>query len=397
MNHRPLRIAFVVHSLRVGGIERSVTRIVNGLDPNQFAPAIICMDRKGPAANWLQRDIPIVEVCKRNGNDGRALRRLASCLRTQRIDLVQSHNWGTLLETVLARKLARVPHHIHAERGTVLGSVTAAGLRHRLRARAMAAALKSVDQVISNAHSVADRVQQRCGYPARRIEVIPNGTPRVDHHGRRRDRHAIRMRLGIPAAATVIGSVGRLAAVKGFDTALKAFAEVLRRHPDTHLILVGDGPELPSLRAALSHMPVPDRVHLVGHRDQVLPWYAAMDLYMNSSRSEGLSQSIIEAMSMGLPILATDVGDNGHLVGTGSEACGLICPPDSAAELARAMQRLQENLSLRSQFSRSAIRSHAKYYSEERFHNRIEQLYCRVSTPSAAATAPLLAARPPQS
>ena len=93
-----ITVAFLVHSLRTGGIERSVTRIVNGLNTKLFRPVIICLDRSGPAANWLEVDVDIIEIKKRSGNDFRAVRRLAKVLATQKADILQSHNWGTLME-----------------------------------------------------------------------------------------------------------------------------------------------------------------------------------------------------------------------------------------------------------------------------------------------------------
>ena len=138
-----IRIAFVVHGMQVGGIERSVTRIVAGLDRGRFEPVVICLDRTGPAATWLPKDVSLVEIKKRSGNDLASIRRLASVFRNCKIDIVQSHNWGTLIETVIARKIAGVSRHIHAERGTVLGQVIASGWKHRVRSAAMKVALKT--------------------------------------------------------------------------------------------------------------------------------------------------------------------------------------------------------------------------------------------------------------
>ena len=113
-----VRIAFVVHTFDMGGLERCVARLVNRLDPARFEPMIVCMDRNGDAAGWLQRpDVPIVELRKRAGNDPAVIRRLAKTLRENRIDVVHSHNWGTLLETVLARRWAKTAYHGHAEHG----------------------------------------------------------------------------------------------------------------------------------------------------------------------------------------------------------------------------------------------------------------------------------------
>ena len=138
-----VRIAFIVHGMQTGGIERSVTRVIRGLNQEYFEAIVVCLDRTGPAADWLDDDVPVFEIKKRHGNDLLAIKRLANLLRQEEIDIVQSHNWGTLIETVIARKIAGVSHHIHAERGTVLGQVVAKGWKHLVRSTAMKTALKT--------------------------------------------------------------------------------------------------------------------------------------------------------------------------------------------------------------------------------------------------------------
>ncbi len=373
-----IRVAFLVHSLQAGGIERSITRIVNGLDTTKFEPTIICLDRSGPAANWLTRAVPIVEIGKRPGTDPLAIGRLAHVLRERRIDLVQSHNWGTLIECVLARKLAGTRFHVHAERGTVLGMVNPQGLRHTLRAAAMKRALRTVDRVISNAEAVAQRVQARCGYPAQFITIIPNGVPKTTDELREADRDAIRRRLGVAEHEIVIGSVGRLAPVKGFDLALRAFEKLQQRHSPVHFLLVGDGPEADALTELTSALGLAGKVHLVGRQERAEVWLSAMDIYVNSSHSEGMSQSIIEAMAAGLPIVATDVGDSAVLITKAELPCGVICPPSEVDSLAECFDRLVSDMSARRELAQNAIRCHASFYSEEVLIASIQTLYDEV-------------------
>src|SRR5579872_1878986 len=173
---RPLRVAFVVHTFEVGGIERSVARLASRIDRRRFEPQIVCLDRNGQAAQWLETDdVPIFELKKRAGNDLGLVFRLARLLRHERIDIVHSHNWGTLVETSLARRRARVPVHGHAERGTVLGSVEIRGLRGFLRAAAMRWAVNRTSAVVSNAVAVARRAAGISGLPLETIQIIPNG------------------------------------------------------------------------------------------------------------------------------------------------------------------------------------------------------------------------------
>ena len=371
-----IRIAFVVHGMQAGGIERSVTRIVAGLDRDRFEPIVVCLDRTGPAATWLPKDVSLVELKKRAGNDFASIRRLASVLGDYKVNIVQSHNWGTLIETVIARKIAGIDHHIHAERGTVLGQVTAHGWKHHVRSFAMKAALKTVDRVMSNSHAVAQRVESRCGYAAKRITIIPNGVegfPDCDQHLAKK---RIQNQLGIKADAVMVGSVGRLEHVKGYDVLMDAFS--LIHDKDAQLILVGDGKQKTSLCELARQSGVEHRVHLVGHQNDVSNWLAALDIYVNSSRSEGMSQSIVEAMSLGLPIVATEVGDAKRMLLRGAKPGGLICDPSDAAAMSQAIQDLITDTTLRNELGKNSLACHRKHYTEATFNHSFSEMYKQV-------------------
>ena len=371
-----VRIAFVVHGMQTGGIERSVTRVIKGLNRESFEPIVVCLGRSGPAANWLADDVPLFEIKKRSGNDLLAIKRLANLLRHQEIDIVQSHNWGTLIETAVARKIAGVDHHVHAERGTVLGQVVAHGWKHRIRSAAMKAVLKTVDRVMSNSYEVAQRVESRCGYAAERITVIPNGVEGFPDCDQQLAKSEIRNQLGIKADAVLVGSVGRLKHVKGYDILINAFSQI----PDENaqLVLIGDGSEKESLKNLVKHRRIENRVHFVGHQNDVSNWLAALDIYDNSSRSEGMSQSIVEAMSIGLPIVATDVGDAKRMLLREPKSSGLICDPNEPSAMAQVIQSLVADTTLRNELGRNSLACHRNYYTESIFNHSFREMYEQV-------------------
>ena len=312
---RPTRVAYIVHTFDVGGLERCVAHFANHLDRAQFRPIVICLSRSGTAAQWIvDDDVQIIEMRKRPGNDVGVVRRLARTLRERHVDVVHSHNWGTLLETVLARRWARIPVHVHAERGTLLGSLQVRGLRSRLRAMAARWAMNRADCVVTVAEAVRQKLLQRCGRLRTPVRLIPNGVEVPAVTGPEAAPSKLRESLGISAEATVLGSVGRLVPVKDFGTAIDALSELRHQQRAIHFVLVGDGPEREALAVRARERGVEDRVHLVGQRQDVGNWLAMMDVYLNVSQSEGMSQSILEAMAVGLPMVVTDVGDNAVLV-----------------------------------------------------------------------------------
>jgi glycosyltransferase involved in cell wall biosynthesis len=375
---RPIRLAYVVHGFDVGGIERCVARLVNHLDPERFQPAIICLTRSGKAAEWITRgDVAIFELQKRPGNDWSAVRRLSRLLRQQQFHIVHSHNWGTLIETTLARRWAGVPVHVHSERGTVLGALDLSSTRRWLRGTAMRWALIGADAVISNAHATAERVEASCGYSRARITIIPNGVESLAMPQAPAVRREVRRQLGIPESAFVVGSVGRLVAVKNFPMAIAALAQLRREPVDVHFLLVGDGPERDALQLQAKAAGVADRVHFPGHCTEVERYYAAMDVYVNCSLSEGLSQSLIEALSAGLPLVVTDVGDSRH-VADGECPCGVVVPSGAASELAGVLLTLLQDDSRRQRFSASARQRFEQDYALERMVAKHASVYCAV-------------------
>ncbi|MFH1920138.1 MAG: glycosyltransferase [Planctomycetota bacterium] len=373
--HDHTRVAYVVYAFDMGGLERCVAHLANRLDRSRFGAMVICLSRSGSAAEWIERDdVQIIALRKRPGNDLGVIRRLARTLREHRVDVVHSHNWGTLMETALARRWAKTPVHVHAERGMELDALEAPAWRRRLRNLATRWALDRSDCVVTNAEAIRRHLFARCGRLRTAIEVVPNGVLTPASAGAAPCRSSLRESLGIPADVALLGSVGRLAPVKDFGTAIDAVARLGRGGHDVHLVLVGDGPERESLAARAREQGVGERVHLVGQRKDVTDWLAAFDVYVNSSLNEGMSQSILEAMAAGLPLVVTDVGDSAALV-NGDCPCGLVVPLRDPTATAQAVAELLAQPQRRKKFTENARARHSTQYNTGRMIRAYEALY----------------------
>ena len=342
---RKIHIGFVVLRMDIGGVERSIARLLDGLPKDRFRMTVFCLDRSGKAMDWVaNQEVQVIELGKSPGWDFRAIRKLGDLIESQRIDILQSHNWGTLFESVWANR-KKCAHHIHAERGTVLGPASHSRIKTVLRARLMRHLIGRVDLVMSNSHATAQKVKDTTGLANLPIEVIPNGlvnpysdNPLTDPNWNAM-REKTRRDLGIGPCDLLFGVVGRLSPVKNFELALKGFAAYLTSGQDlgvqgelpeprsmhgisrsSNLILVGDGPCRESLEKLSQVLGITQSVQFVGEKKDAWPYYAAMDIFMSTSHSEGMSQSILEAMASGKAIISTDAGDAKRMFD--SERCG---------------------------------------------------------------------------
>lgn len=200
---------------------------------------------------------------------------------------------------------------------------------------------------------VSEDLRQRsleCGVRPDRCLVIENGID-TEQHRRRFDLASAKRRLGLSPGRAVVGAVGRLSAEKGFDLLIRAFADLVRSKDDVQLLLVGDGSERPRLEALITELGLGDRVRLLGFRADTLDVFESMDVYALSSRSEGLPNVLLEAMAVGVPVVATRVGGVPRLVK--DEVNGLLIEPGSVGGLASALARVLTDTELRGRLGRA--------------------------------------------
>jgi sugar transferase (PEP-CTERM/EpsH1 system associated) len=335
IRNQPLRVMHVVHKFGVGGMEVGIAKLVNSLPPTSIDSSICSCSPADSLKEQLRPGSRLFELNRRRGNDPALVWQLYQLFRREHPDVVHTHRWGTLCEGLVAARLAGVPHLVHGEHGTLEV--------RRLNAFIQRRAWNHVDRVLSVSSRLAEKISQEIGYPLKRITVIRNG---VDlKRFRPQDKPSARRKLNLPEDAFVIGTVGRLVEVKDHATFLRALAQLRDAGVPFVSLIAGKGPlqrQTESLAATLGLM---DRTRFLGDRNDVDSVMAAFDVFVLSSASEGLSNTIQEAMACGLPVVATRVGGADELVDEGHS--GIIVPPRDPEALKNALQRIAGNPSLR--------------------------------------------------
>lgn len=384
------RVAFVVHTFDTGGLEHCIADLCRTLPVERFRPEIVCLNRSGSAVRRLgNRDVPIHELGKRPGQDWRVVPRLGRLFRQRGYDLVHSHNWGTLLETVLACRLGGVRRHVHAEHGLEMSDLRRRGWKRFLKDRVAGWALRRTHATVGISTPIAERLRRACG-TAVPVRTIDNGVdlpPGAELPAARRE---IRERLAIPADGVLIGSVGRLAEIKNFPLLVEAFAELAPEFPAARLAIVGGGPERERLVDRIRDLGLQDKVHAVGPRDDVGAWLKACDVYVNCSLGEGLCLAILEALACGLPAVVADVGESRRVVNdfTAPHAnftaetprCGTAFEAGSRSALVAALRPLLANAALRERLGAAARIRYERDFTTARMTANYRELYERLLT-----------------
>jgi sugar transferase (PEP-CTERM/EpsH1 system associated) len=333
VNRKPL-IVHVLYRLDTGGMERVMVSLITATR-DRYRHAVIALAGFGA----MRREIEdVVEACvsldKKPGKDWSCYFRLHRVLRALKPDLVQTYNIGTLDLAPMVR-LAGVRRLVHAEHGRDATDPQGNFLKyHRLR-RWMA---PLVARYVVVSTELRDWLVDRVGVRQSKVVYIPNGVDLakfdIEH-----DRPAPRRRLGdfAPPGTVLVGNVARLDRVKDHAALIAAF-KIMRdraRHGNTRLIIVGDGPQREQLEKQIADLDLQETVRLLGHRDDVAELLAECDLFVLSSIAEGMPVTLLEAIAVGLPVIATDVGGVASVVEDG--VTGALVPPGDPHVLAETL------------------------------------------------------------
>jgi len=337
---RRIHVLFVIDQLcEPGGAERVLLNMARGLSADRFSCSIATfkIDRRIPLFQQLPCPVHVIPMRRVYGLSGlRAALQLRNLIRREQVSIVHTFFETSDLFGGLVAALCRVPALISSRRD--MGILRAR--RHRL-------AYAFVNRLFDEVHAVSEQTRQYCiavdGLEPRRVVTLYNGVA-IEKADSADAERALAEIGNIPRNAQLITTVAHIRRIKGIDLLLRAAAEVRRRHPRAVFLIVGDNhqpehyQELLELRDSLG---LAKSVRFCGASENVFGILKASTVFCLPSRSEGLSNALLEAMACGLPCVATDVGGNPELIDNGRT--GLLVPVEDANSLAHAIMYLLEN------------------------------------------------------
>jgi len=371
----PVRVLHLLNVLDVGGMEAGVIRLVNSGVGGRVQGSICSFRPAEEFKRRLRREVPLFEFTRRDGNDPRLVLQLARLFRRERPHIIHTHSWGTLCEGVIAARLARIPRVVHGEHGTMEVR------RRNLFVQRMV--WRRVDRVLSVSDRLADKMAREVQFPRHRIQTIRNGVD-FDYFGAG-DRVASRAALQVRDDEVLVLAVGRLVPVKNHSLLLAAIAHARSVGVPCRLVVAGEGPLRGELEARARDLGIDATAALLGTRNDLPNLLAACDIFALSSRSEGMSNTILEAMAAARPVIATNVGGNPELVI--HNRTGLLVAPDGPAEMAESIRALAVDRPRRDQMGLEGRRRVQLEFNLPQMLRAYEQMYLEVAAGRSLMTA----------
>lgn len=347
---RPL-VAHVMYRFDTGGLENGVVNLINHLPPDRYRHAVIALTEVTDFCRRIRRDdVDFVSLHKPPGQGIRLLPRLYRLFRRLRPAIVHSRNLAAL-EAQLPAWLAGVPVRIHGEHGRDLGDLDGSNLVNQ-RVRRLYRPFVSYYLALSR--DLAAYLKDNIRVPDERLRQVCNGVDSARFAPGRADQSIPGCSFARPGH-WLIGTVGRMQGVKNPTGLARAFILALRQRPDLalrlRLVMVGDGPLRTECRQLLDAAGVGDLAWLPGEREDIPEVMRGLDCFVLPSLAEGISNTILEAMASGLPVIASAAGGNAELVAGGST--GELVPVADEEALARQIIRLADEPELARAMGRS--------------------------------------------
>ena len=329
---RPL-IMHLVYRFYAGGLENGMVNIINQMPCDKVRHVIVCLTDHDAFIERIKVPIEVVDLHKKPGTDWSCYWRLMQLVKQYRPDIVHSRNLAAL-EYQVPAWLASRPLACHGEHGWDVSDLNGGSLKYRFVRWLYS---HWVDAYIALSRHTLDYLTQGVGICQHKISHICNGVDTERFHP------GAKLQLlpedKIDKDCFVIGTVGRLALVKNQLLLLRAFASLLDNPASDgkkiRLLMIGSGECEAALKQFVEMQHLGQFVTFLGQQEDINKWLHCMDLFVLPSLSEGICNTILEAMAAGKAVVATDVGGNSELVVDGET--GTLVESDNDAELERAM------------------------------------------------------------
>ena len=361
--NKKIRIVHVVYSFGTGGMEKGIcTTIKHG--SGDFEHIVLCLTSAGEMAQYLPCGTKVIALGKRPGNSLNFILKLRKILKQLEPAIIHTRNWSGM-DGILAARLAGISMVVHGEHGWGMDDPFGLNMKRRLIRRILGV---GVCQYTCVSNQIKDWLEKDIKV-RKPVTQIYNGVDTAKFRPATNDeRAALRKKFHFSFDTQIIGIVARLDPIKNHHHLIKAFANIRNNFPKAQLIIVGDGTERKKMEALAG-----PGVHFFGNRNDVEQIYRILDLFVLPSKNEGISNTILEAMASGLPIIAGNVGGNPELLTHGYD--GSLIQHATSIEIERAISLLLYDQAVALNMGHNALQTVKGRFSINKMVSSYERLW----------------------
>lgn len=360
----PPHVVHIIYALGTGGLENGLVNIINHSPVGRYRHTIVCLtDATDFSKRITAPNVEVIELHKKLGQDWRLYGRLLKTLRRLAPDIVHTRNLASLEMQAVTLLLPGVKR-VHGEHGRDMQDLDGTNKKYNLLRKALR---PFIHRYIAVSEDLRGWLSSTIHVPEGKLRQIYNGvdvekfqavkTDQTADLTSRREQMALAPEGFLSNDTVVVGTVGRLAEVKNQRLLVMAIKGLIRARPElsqkVRLVMVGDGPLYSALQKEVAEQGLADVVWMPGDRDDVPQLMQLMDIFVLPSLAEGISNTVLEAMATGLPIVATNVGGNPELVVDGEN--GRLVSVGDEQKLSEILAELVENPSVRMQMGQSGL------------------------------------------
>ena len=357
----------LTYDMRIGGTEMVIKNLIEGSDSSLFDMSIYCIETPiGPWGIDMQNaGLAITSKARKPGFDISLIFAIRKHIKTYNIDLLHCHQYTPWVYGVLAA-FGTKTKVIFTEHGRFYPD--SSSWKRKLINPWLC---RITDYITAISQATKQALVGFENVPKDRIEVIYNGIKplKIDPIKTLK----LRQKLKIPDNSLVLGTIARLDPIKNHKMMLDAFSIILKVHPDTVLVIVGDGEERENINQQIQALKLNNNVLMTGYDPQPEHYLALMDIFLLSSLSEGTSMTLLEAMSLNKACVVTDAGGNKEVIADGKN--GIVTTNDDAAKYAQAILQLVDDKALLNQYGEASQHRFNQLFDVTVMVKRFNDLY----------------------
>ncbi|PCI14593.1 MAG: hypothetical protein COB71_02630 [Thiotrichales bacterium] len=366
---KKIRVLQITHDLQIGGLQQVVVNICRTIDRERFEVVVLCLRELGVLAGDIEMlGVKVILLDqKESGTDYLSFMKIARVLKDEKIDVVHTHNTQPFVEGAIASIFTSVKAIVHTDHARAFPDK-----RRYMFAEWLVSHLAY--KVVGVSAHTTENLHKYEKISKRKLLTIPNGIDETVYDIEI-DKNHKKQELGLDSDTFIIGLGARLIEQKGISVLIESMLKILKKLPNTKLVIAGDGDYKAELKKLADDLCLTESVLFLGSRKDIPELLKIFDVYALPSYSEGLPMVILEAMASGCPVVATDVGGIGTAIR--SNVNGVLVKPRNVEDLAEAIIDLLQDEHKRLKFSDNGKKIFAAEFSARKMIAKYEGLYVK--------------------